>query len=90
MFRVQARFPISFFSSFQFNTANLLQLSPLLVLTLQLVGSAVGNMICVNNIVAVSATVGISGVEGRIIKRNLIPVLFYSLLAVVVVLIFVN
>ncbi len=78
------------FSSFQFNTANLLQLSPLLVLTLQLVGSAVGNMICVNNIVAVSVTVGISGAEGRIIKRNLIPVLLYSLLAVVVVLIFVN
>lgn len=78
------------FSSFQFETATLLKISPLLVLTLQLVGSAIGNMICVNNIVAVSATVGISGVEGQIIKRNLIPVLFYSLLAVVVVLIFVN
>jgi lactate permease len=78
------------FSSFQFETATLLKISPLLVLTLQLVGSAVGNMICVNNIVAVSATVGISGVEGQIIKRNLIPVLLYSLLAVVVVLVFVN
>ncbi len=75
------------FSSFQFETAKLLQLSPLLILTLQLIGSAVGNMICVNNIVAVSATVGISGAEGKIIKRNIVPVLLYSILAIVVVII---
>ena len=71
------------FSAFQLESATLLKISPLLVITLQLVGSAVGNMICVNNIVAVSATVGISGKEGNIIKRNLIPVLIYSLLAIV-------
>jgi len=70
------------FSPFQFETAKLLQLSPLLILTLQLVGSAIGNMICVNNIVAVSATVGIVGMEGKIIKRNLVPLALYSLLAI--------
>jgi len=70
------------FSPLQFETAKLLQLSPLLILTLQLVGSAIGNMICVNNIVAVSATVGITGMEGQIIKRNLVPVFLYALLAI--------
>jgi lactate permease len=78
------------FSSFQFETAQLLQISPLIVMTLQLVGSAVGNMICVNNIVAVTAVVGISGQEGKIIKRNLIPVLIYSVLAIAVVLVLLS
>ncbi len=77
------------FSPFQFETAKLLNLSPLLILTLQLVGSAIGNMICVNNIVAVSATVGIVGMEGKIIKRNLVPLALYSLLAIAAAIILV-
>lgn len=47
----------------------------------EVVGGAVGNMVCVNNAVAVSATVGLTGMEGKIIRRNLIPCLFYGLLA---------
>ena len=74
------------FSAFQFESAILLDISPVMILALQLVGSAVGNMICVNNIVAVSATVGLIGAEGKIIKRNFMPVLVYVLLAIVVLL----
>jgi lactate permease len=30
-------------------------------------------MVCVNNVVAACATVGTTGVEGKIIRRNAIP-----------------
>lgn len=39
-----------------------------------------GNMVCVHNIVAVSATVGLAGLEGMIIRRNVIPMFFYGLI----------
>ena len=78
------------FSSFQFETAELLGISPLPILTLQLIGSAVGNMICINNIVAVAATVGLVGAEGAIIKKNWLPATLYSLLAIGVVLLLWN
>lgn len=78
------------FSTFQLESATLLGIAPVIVITLQLVGSAIGNMICVNNIVAVSATVGISGVEGKIIRRNLLPVLLYSVLAMIFVALFLG
>ena len=43
-----------------------------------MVGGSMGNMICVHNIVAASAVVGLFGMEGAIIKRNMIPMLFYA------------
>jgi len=73
------------FASFQFDTALILGLSPLLMVALQVVGGAIGNMICINNIVAVSATVGLDGVEGTIIRKNIIPSLVYAVLATIFV-----
>ena len=49
-------------------------ISKTIVVALQNVGGAIGNMICVHNVIAACATVGLIGVEGIIIKRNLIPV----------------
>jgi lactate permease len=69
------------FASFQFDTATILGLSPLFMVVLQVVGGAVGNMVCINNIVAVSATVGLQGVEGTIIRKNILPCIIYALLA---------
>ena len=40
-----------------------------------------GNMVCVHNIVAASAVVGLSGLEGLIIKRNIVPLLIYGVSA---------
>lgn len=51
------------------------------IMGLQLVGAAAGNMICVHNVVAASAVVGMSGKEGDIIRKTLVPALLYSLLA---------
>lgn len=72
------------FSGFQFATAGILGLPKTIILSLQVVGGAVGNMICVHNVVAVCATVGIIGREGIIIKKNLLPSILYGLLAGVI------
>jgi lactate permease len=67
------------FAGFQLQVADALALPPARVLALQNVGGAIGNMICVHNVVAACATVGLVGVEGIIIRRNLIPALGYAL-----------
>ncbi len=73
------------FSGLQFDAANLVGLSPIVIIALQNVGGAVGNMICVNNIVAVSATVGLLGKgEHKLLTYNLLPCLLYMTLAVIV------
>jgi len=69
------------FSMFQYSVADNLEISKTIVISLQNVGGAIGNMICVHNIIAVCATVGLTGVEGLIIKRNMIPVVVYGLIA---------
>ena len=40
-------------------------------------GGAAGNMICVHNVVAASATVGLVNREGEIIRMTLIPMTYY-------------
>jgi len=72
------------FGSLQFQTALLLNLSPLVIVGLQVAGGAIGNMFCINNVIAVGATTGTTGSEGKIIAMNMLPALFYTLLAVFV------
>lgn len=59
-----------------------------LVLAAQLIGAAAGNMICVHNIVSVSSVVGLSGQEGNILRKTVVPALFYSLLVGIIGFIF--
>jgi len=51
---------------------------------MQCVGAAIGNMVCINNAVAASATIGIGGREGKLIKMNVIPMTIYTLLTVLI------
>ncbi|MBQ6434856.1 MAG: L-lactate permease, partial [Synergistaceae bacterium] len=70
------------FAGLQFETAVLVGLPQVLVIALQNAGGAVGNMICVNNVVSACATTGVSGNEGRIIRINIIPcALFWLMLS---------
>ena len=69
------------FSTFQYEVATSAALSRVIVVALQVVGGAVGNMICVHNVVAASTTVGVLGQEGKIIRINLVPAALYALLA---------
>lgn len=67
------------FASLQFESAEILGMSPVLIVAIQNIGGAIGNMTCVNNVVAVCATVGTSGAEGKLIRRNAIPMVIYGL-----------
>jgi lactate permease len=67
------------FSLFQYSIADNLETSRLIVVSLQNIGGALGNMICVHNVIAACATVGLVGVEGVLIKRNLIPMTIVAL-----------
>ena len=78
------------FASIQFETASILGMSQVLIVALQAMGGAIGNMICVHNIVAVCATTGTNGNEGRLIRTNIIPCLIYALTVAVVVGIFLK
>jgi lactate permease len=69
------------FSLFQFATAQQLHLSPEPIVAVQAVGGAAGNMITVHNVVAASATVGLLGKEGALIRITLIPMTYYCLMA---------
>ena len=65
------------FSLFQFGVAAEIGISGAVVVALQAMGGAAGNMICVPNVVAASATVGLSGCEGLLIRRVLLPLTYY-------------
>ncbi|MDO5441189.1 MAG: L-lactate permease [Bacillota bacterium] len=74
------------FSSLQFETATLVAIPQVCIVALQNLGGAIGNMVCVNNVVSATATTGTVGNEGKIIKTNALPCFLYCVLVVVVML----
>lgn len=69
------------FSLFQYGVADRIGVPHLVVLGLQALGGAAGNMITVHNVVAASATVGLVGREGLLIRRTIYPMLYYVVAA---------
>jgi lactate permease len=67
------------FSSFQFGVGERIGVDPTWVVALQAVGGAAGNMICVHNVVAASAVVGMLGREGLVIRHTFFPFVYYAL-----------
>ncbi|MEM9266465.1 MAG: L-lactate permease [Cyanobacteria bacterium P01_F01_bin.13] len=65
------------FSMFQFGVAAQTDVSTALILALQCVGASAGNIICISNIVAAEATVGLVGQEGILIRKGFLPTLYY-------------
>lgn len=66
-------------SQFQFEVANALTVSGAVMVALQAIGAAAGNMIAIHNVVAASATVGLLGQEGRTLRMTVIPTIYYVL-----------
>jgi len=66
------------FSSFQFGVGQRIGVDPSWVVALQAVGGAAGNMICVHNVVAASAVVGLLGREGHVIRQTFLPFVYYA------------
>ncbi|TDQ59470.1 lactate permease [Mesocricetibacter intestinalis] len=69
------------FGSVQLSTAEITGLSATMVLALQSVGGAMGNMVCINNIVAVSSVLDMNNQEGNILKKTVLPMLIYGVIA---------
>jgi lactate permease len=67
------------FSAFQYGVAERLMVSGVLIVALQAVGAAAGNMIAIHNVVAASATVGLLGREGATLRRTILPTIYYLL-----------
>ncbi|MDE0829315.1 MAG: L-lactate permease [Vicinamibacterales bacterium] len=68
------------FSLFQFEMGPRIGVDSSWMVALQAIGGAAGNMICVHNVVAASAVVGLLGREGAVIRLTLIPFVYYALL----------
>jgi len=69
------------FSLFQFGVAEKIGANPAWVVALQAVGGAAGNVICVHNVVAACAVVGLLGREGDVIRITFFVFLYYILVA---------
>ena len=72
------------FASLQLAAAQSLGIDATLIIALQICGGAIGNMICVNNVIAVTSATGAVGNEGKIIKYNTIPLTAYVLMIMIV------
>jgi lactate permease len=77
------------FSNFQYGVATTTGVSHGIIVAVQAVGAAMGNMICVHNVVAASATVGLVGMEGTIIRRTIVPCILYGLVAGILGMVFI-
>ena len=67
------------FSAFQYGVAERLEISTMMIVALQAVGAAAGNMIAIHNVVAASATVGLLGREGATLRKTILPTIYYLL-----------
>jgi lactate permease len=77
------------FTDLQVATADALDLPLLPMVGAQGYGAAVGNIVCPHNIVAAGATVGLTGGEGDVLRRTLLPALGYAVAGGVLVLLLV-
>lgn len=68
------------FGGIQQEIAGSLNLNLTTILATQSVGGAMGNMICINNIVAVCSVLGLANTEGKILKKTIIPLVIYGVI----------
>lgn len=70
------------FANFQWGVADALNYSPMghfVIVAAQGVGGAMGNMVCIHNIVAACAVLGMIGHEGAILRRTAMPFFVYGI-----------
>jgi len=72
------------FGPIQQSISKELHLDQTTILALQSVGAAMGNMIAIHNIVAVSSVLNLADQEGAILRKTILPMLLYGLIAALV------
>jgi lactate permease len=76
------------FGLFQYEAAQGVGAPTQVVVGAQAVGGAIGNLVAIHNVVAALTVVGLIGEEGRVIRIELIPVLYYGVMTGILTLIF--
>ena len=66
------------FAQFQWLVAGKIGVDQQWVVALQAVGGAAGDIICIHNVVAASAVVGLVGREGAVIRKTFWPFVYYA------------
>jgi lactate permease len=75
---------VTLFTNLQYMSAGNLGLNAIIITAVNIIGGSIGNMICVNNVVAACATVGTAGREGKIIRTCAIPAVIYTLIVIAI------
>ena len=75
---------VTLFANLQEQAASNLGLNTAIIVAANTIGGSIGNMICVNNVVAACATAGTAGHEGKIIRINAIPAVIYTVIVIAV------
>lgn len=75
---------VTLFTNLQYMSAENLGLNAVIITAVNVIGGSIGNMICVNNVVAACATVGTAGREGKIIRTCAIPAVIYTLIVIAI------
>jgi lactate permease len=78
------------FGLFQWDIARILGLPTLIILGIQAVGGAGGNMICVHNIVAACSVTGLANREGEIMRKTFWPFLLYGVCVAIIAFILIG
>ena len=68
------------FMPLQFEAALLIGLPTVMIAMSQSIGAAIGNMVAINNIIAITATTNATGKEGKLLVSAAPPCLIYALL----------
>ncbi|TKX45432.1 L-lactate permease [Halorubrum sp. SD690R] len=69
------------FSVLQYNAAETVELSRTIAVSLQNVGGGLGNMVSVLNVAAICGVVGITGREGDLLRKAIVPMALFALFA---------
>ncbi len=69
------------FSALQHDAAGVVGLPRTIMVALQNVGGGIGNMLSVLNVAAICGVIGLTGQEGRILRKTAIPTAVYAILA---------
>lgn len=78
------------FTLFQYGVAAKLAMPSFIIVALQAVGAAAGNMIAIHNVVAASATVGFLGKEGMVLRKTIWPTIYYLIIVGLLGIIFIS
>lgn len=72
------------FTNLQYQAASTLGLDTALMVAVSTIGGSIGNLVCVNSVVATCTTAGIVGKEGKVLRITIVPTVIYTVLVIAI------